>query len=296
MQVSVADVVQKLQRVPDKYRLFSERQGSLLQRYGLPDDVLTELLDSGMPHCRIAGDYLFDATDLNNVGIDMQLPSPRWTALCGWSRSILRVGANGLYKEIGVYAECARSHPLTDCRFKLNEVFYDHPSVTEVFEENDEFFLCLETPSVHRELVDLLRPLTVRAEELRFHLLCAELAEDAGFVADTGLADCRLASLDLARIGKECGLQVRRMTGLFVAAPFPAAHAWVQIKAGQDWLSVDPFLLSTMARWGIVDAEMVPPYSSAASFVLDLHESFEPLVYDCGMPAAEHFRTVRSYL
>ena len=286
------DAVSNVLRVPNKYRVFSESQESLSRRYGISEDLVAKLLDLGLPHARGSATRNFDARDVDNIAIHLQLPNPRWLALQRWAKAFANAPTSVTRKIIGIYAECNRLHSGAQCLFTLDPVFRGSSQVFDITKQRDEFLVSLQMPVVKGPREDEILPLVVRAGELTFHLLCDELASDTGFSRDTGLADCRLASLDLSRAGGEAGIKTRTASGLFAATPFPSRHAWIEVNVGTGWLSLDPFLLSTMARWRILDPDKWPPHSSPSAMFLRLHRTFEPLMYDNGAAATEHYWTV----
>lgn len=293
MADSAAEALDKVLRIPDTYRIFSVLEASVSRRYGVSADLLVELLDLGLPNVHSSSNRVFDARDLDNIGIGMQLMSPRWLALQRWANAFSGTVAMTTNKVIGIYAECNESHSGEPCRFTIDAALRDNPHVAHIVEQNDEFLISLQIPPVNTPLSRSVSPIVHRAGELTFYLLCNELASDVGFARDTGLADCRLASMELSRTGHEAGIRTRPASGLFAATPFPSRHAWIQVESGTEWISLDPFLLSTMARWRIIDPSEWPPSRPPSALFLRLHQSFKPLIYDCGAAANEHFWTVR---
>lgn len=291
-RLTIAEALHKVKCVPDRYRLFTEDERAIAKTYGISQELLENLLEHGMPYVRQSATRLFDAFDLENIGIDLQLASPRWSAMRWWSRSLAKSGSGATVRQIGIYAECPDPEHPGPCSFTLDQAFRSHPHISETIENQTEFAMTLTLSRDDDDLEDDIRPLVERARQLTFHLLRDDLAYDLGFLQETGLADCRLAARELERVGALTGLPTRMMSGLFVSSPFPHRHSWVQVQRGDDWVSVDPFHLTNMARWEIVDPAVWPPHRSPAALLLGLHERWQPFIFDNDIPAFESFRVM----
>jgi hypothetical protein len=111
--------------------------------------------------------------------------------------------------------------------------------------------------------------------EMRFHVLQQQLSQDIGFARDTGIADCRLAMLYAFELATESSRPVRPATGLLMTTPYPMSHCWLEFQVGSRWHSADPFMLSALARWQIIDREKWPPNRSLQASLWRLSEDHQ---------------------
>ncbi|MDW5324831.1 transglutaminase domain-containing protein [Plantactinospora sp. KLBMP9567] len=276
----IQEVVERLRRVPDTARMFSESAAEARRLHRVDQSLQARLLDLGMPHRGPAADPHFDSLDLANVGLGLGLRCPRWLAMRWWSKSLTQVvPGQRLDYRMELSASCPSPGHAGACRFEV------HPRLRAAMRAGT----CRETgPGRYAfevrldsgrhlfggsftELIDQIRP-------VQFHLLPYPLNTDLGFLRDSGLADCRLAANYLHRLGGSLGLPVRSTAGYFVAPPYATVHVWLEFQVDGDWLPADPFLLNALNRWGIVDPGQWPPHRSPQGLLWSVHDEFIELL------------------
>lgn len=129
------------------------------------------------------------------------------------------------------------------------------------------------------------------AGPIRFHLLPDELSADIGFLRETGLADCGLASRYLVQEAAALGLTARRSFGLFVAAPYSTPHHWFDLHLDGDWVPFDPHLLNALTGWGLLQAGEWPSHRSIGDAVWHLGDEEFQIARHSGMSASISYRT-----
>lgn len=247
------DAVARVLRVPTAYRKFSVPQSALADLYGISGGLLTELLDLGLPSRR----GQFDRLDLDNVGLALRLPCARNKAMRWWSRSLTQSRARPLAQTLRIQARCPLPGHPGECDFALADELTDSLAAEEEPGPLTAWFtvrvsLTAATWTFGAPFSDLFR----RVLPLEFHLLPWPLANDLDFLAETGLAECRLATAFLVREAGGLGLPVRSARGIFVANPYPVEHSWIECRVDDGrWLAADPFLLNAFRKWGIVDGQ-----------------------------------------
>jgi hypothetical protein len=247
---SPATAVAKVLRVPDRYRRFTVHKSSVAQLYGISEESLDQLLSLGLP-CRGSR---FDRLDLDNIGLALRLPCTRNKAMRWWSRSLIQSRVRPLADTVRIQARCPLPGHPGDCNFALAAELADALIAREEQGPSAVWFkirisLTASTWVFGSPFSDLFK----RVLPLEFHLLPPPLAEDLGFLASTGLAECRLATVFLVSEAAELGLPVRAARGIFVANPYPVEHSWIECRVDDGrWVAADPFLLNAFLRWGII--------------------------------------------
>jgi hypothetical protein len=273
-------------RIPDRYRHFSVPAERVARFYRISDELLGQLLDLGLPHRGSAASITFDRNDLKSVVLNLRLKSPPRAAFEAMARALTLNDARAA-RRIRLQTFCPDPGHQGDCTFVLAPAVRDSKEIAGIRCPDDGHFELDLRPdggcggslgfsASQRQLVEeVLR--------LWFHPLPFQLNEDLGFLAETGLADCRLAARFTAVRGEQLGVPVRAATGLLLGRPVAARHFWVEFHADGEWRSADPFLLTALARWKILDAAQWPPDRSLAGSVwrLDLGPD-EPLLTDSG--------------
>lgn len=280
-------------RIPDRHRVFAEPFARAVKFYRIPAPVLEALLDAGLPHLRHDGQFLLDRKDLENLLLALRFPSPQRAALGHMARALSAApdGRPGPPRTLDIRARCPEPGHPGPCDFRLLDAVRESPHTTGT---------ATQAPGHHRAEVSLgaggtahLPPggpvdrIVAEAEKLTFHHLPAALAEDLGFLRDTGLADCRSASRHLVAVGAEAGLTVRPASGIFVSVPFSNLHSWIEVEtADGTWLPADPFFLTALARWDVLDAGTWPPHRSPLGVYWPLGPYERPLLTHGGAGAA----------
>jgi hypothetical protein len=260
--VDLTSVVERLARIPDRYRRCTVSRSRAWRAYRVPDELLADLLDAGMPHEDGADGPTFDREDLKTVVLMLGLPSPKRAALVAMARALAAgAAAPRVRRTVTVRAYCpGRGHPGA-CRFAVAPAL----GATPVGDPPDQAFareVLLRGGEFRFALSAAERQLLAEAARLRFHHVPYELNQDLGFLAETGLADCTLANRFLTVRGRELGVAVREATGLFLSRPFADRHFWIELRRGDEWLPADPFFLTALVRWGVLDERSWPAHRS----------------------------------
>ncbi|WP_406120419.1 hypothetical protein OIE52_50785 [Streptomyces canus] len=281
-----ADVIEHIRRVPDSFRVFTVTEELTWRFYQLPPSLLEQLLDEGLPVRTGADGLTFDRKDLENLSLALRTSSPQLSGL-RLMAAALAAGESGTgpVRTVELTARCYDpSHP-GDCRFELLPGVRSSPEVMDLqtlARNRHRVRLRLRgRPPVRLSFGGMKTDLLDFLPRTRFHHLPADLASDLGFMRETGLADCRLACRYLVARGEECGVLIRPASGLFVSRPFSAVHSWVEVFQDDEWLPADPFFLTALARWGLIDGADWPADRSPTGVcwkVSSLYE--EPLVSD----------------
>ncbi|MGI5150983.1 transglutaminase domain-containing protein [Plantactinospora sp. CA-294935] len=283
---AAAHIVDCVRRVPDRYRSFTESVDRTIRTHGIPPALLEYLVECGLPHRGTGADRRFHKDDLENIGLYMRLPCPRRTAMRWWSRALNLVDVQvETTFAIEVVGDCPEPGHDGPCDIRLQPTLEESADegTFEALRPGHYKLNLTRTPSryyfggPYLEMIEEVRA-------LEFHILPDELSTDLGFVRDTGLADCRLATRHLVEIATRRGIPARRACGGFIAIPYPIYHEWVEFEVDGEWLGADPFLLISMERWGTVDAEQWPPNRSLQFVLWAFSRDFGHLITHRGVP------------
>ncbi|MFF9350159.1 transglutaminase domain-containing protein [Streptomyces sp. NPDC014734] len=283
------DAVAKVLLVPGRYRRFSVPRTAARREYGVNGELLDKLLDLGMPSHGTGADITFDSLDLENIALDLRLPSSQVAAMRLWARSLTgpKVPRLGLC-EITLSLNCPEPGHRGNCGFSLSSHLaerMDAPRHPESEQLSFQFF----APAENHDFDADFTPVVSEARSLTFHRIPDELVTDMGFLKETGLADCRSASRRLLDVAEDAGYAARPAAGFFLGAPFPCTHAWFEVRVGERWQAADPFFLDTLHHWGILSPEDWPLTRSPKRIVWRIeseHELSMPLIRHGKRPMA----------
>jgi hypothetical protein len=273
--------VEKVCKVPDKYRDFSVDTSDAERRFAIKAPLLAALLDFGLPHTTNEGQLSFNDYDLLNIGLDLRLPNLHWRFMRLWPRflSAARKRQDPVYN-FTLHFACPEPGHAGSCDFKFNPKFEDKVKAERVSPQTFQF---QQRPiSEMFDFGDSIEPIIAEACRLKFHVLPGEISSDMKFVRDSGLANCQAASLWLTGVGARYGISVRPATGFFISIPYSVRHAWLEIRVGNEWKHADPFFLNVLAQWGLVQPSDWPLSCSPRSAVLHLASDTlldEPLIF-----------------
>jgi hypothetical protein len=273
-----AHAVRKINLVPGTHRRFTDSASDAARRQRITADVLDLLLDLGLPHRGAGPERLFDPLDLENVSLALR-QGPRWSAMRWWPRSLRESARPGdLSFRLTVRVTCPTLAEPHDCELVAHPEALASAKPADLSRLPDGFTMRLTTTSVDHVFGTQQRALVDRMLPVEYHLIPDALSGDLGFVAETALADCRLAARYAVHLGGEMGLGVRLAQGLMLARPYPGWHTWVEFHTGVRWLAADPFLLSNLHRWGLLTAAEWPAYRSPAAILCRWQDDLRPLV------------------
>jgi hypothetical protein len=255
--------------VPAAYKTFQCDAETAGRVFAVDGQLLSVLLDLGLPHEGKGDDRRFDELDLGNISMHLRLPSGHWLATRRWAKSLRfaqDVGSPSY--EFTLKASCPRPGHAGVCDFSISRLV--EADFTPDGEAADTYTLRANLPPNAHELAGVLDPVVREARRLHFHQVPAQLSKDIGFVRDTGLAQCRTSTHYLVDVAARHGLTVRPAVGLFASAPFSIWHIWLEVLVDDEWHQADPFFLHTLAEWDVLDTGDWPLSCSPRSAVLRL--------------------------
>lgn len=283
---SEAHAVDKAGRIPGSLKQFTVDAADAARLHGIGSELQQRLLDLGLAHRGSGAERRFDRLDLDNIGIDLRLPCPRWTAMRWWSRSLpARVVPGPSEYDLVLRTEC----PTPELEHACEVVF--HPGTVKSGEPADvsrrpleEYRIELTTQWTDHCFGEAFSALIAEILPVEFHLMPEPLVSDPGFVAAAGLADCRMATAFLTRAAARLGVPARPVAGLFLARPFALRHWWIELLDDGAWIAADPFLLNTFQRWGITQSAHWPANRSPSGVLWQLAVPATPIASHGGVP------------
>jgi hypothetical protein len=286
----VEKIMQRIRSVPDRYRAFTEGTEEAARIHKIPEDLLREILDLGLP-CRASeSGYRFDRTDLENVALSLHFRCPRYVAMQWWARALDTIVADRQNEfNLRITAKCPQAGHPGPCVFSASSYIEGAVAPNSLaVSQAGVVTACAHLPTkavkfsgAHAELFDRLAGLTL-------HIFPDSMPVESWMAHETGLADCRIAARLLVQGAAEFGLAARPASGFFMASPFPMRHVWVEFETAGSWVTADPFLLQSLERWGIVDGKQWPIYRSPLGLLWKLQSTYSidtPLVLHSGQEA-----------
>lgn len=258
----IASITERLRCIPDRYREFVQDEDWAAREHGISRLLLTELCDVGLPFKDKNDSRYFDRLDLANVALTLHLANARSMAMRGWANSLRATAKTpSTTFEVEIQANCPVPGHQGDCAYDLSgalrslDGYVPGDAVTSGLLRRH-----VARPGPHQaawagELAGLVK-------SLHYYLLPEELRADLGFLAQTGLADCRLAAVFLTREAKKIGLEARYSFGLFLAVPYSIRHSWTEICDGETWTAFDPHLINLLIDWSLLDPAQWPSHRS----------------------------------
>ncbi|MEU8566863.1 hypothetical protein AB0C51_00610 [Streptomyces pathocidini] len=293
-RTEIESAVERVRRVPSQHREYVHDVATARRTHGIPEDLLKELLDVGLPHGRANGTIAMDGLDLANVSFMLGLPSARAMALRGWATALraARSEQAALYT-LTVAPHCLDPGCEKACEFSIAPEVAGHFGTDG---EIDAVTGCV----VHRRaaggsvlLPDEMRALTAQLASVEFHLLPPALQNDVGFLRSAQLADCPLAAEFLFREAGRRGFAARKSFGIFMAVPYSIPHMWIDLLVDGEWLPVDPLLLAMLASRGIIDAADWLPFRTLGGVAWRLHGEDVPLALHGGQKTTYSLPTMK---
>jgi hypothetical protein len=289
-------VVEKVLRVPDRHREFSESADDARRVYRIDQPLLARLLDLGLP-CRGRGrDARFDALDLKNIVLSLHLPAPHYLMmrLLPAALTAVAAGTEVAYR-IGIRSQCWNANACHSCAVEYSPVLDTADAVLDRTPQDPTIDIGM-TVRVRYEVANIPAPFTELLDQLapvEWHHLPTALAADISFLRDARLADCRLASKYLYEEAQRRELPARRSFGLIVTTPFSGTHQWTEFFVDGRWLPADPLFLTALAQWGFLDPAEWPPTRSPAGMLWQVGPEYVPIALHNGSPVRVTFPTKR---
>ncbi|MBE1582271.1 hypothetical protein ACFPOI_43860 [Nonomuraea angiospora] len=282
----VTRAVAKLLRVPDRWRDFQINHHRVTKGYRIGPALLEKLLDLGLPHRSVAGERMFDSLDLQNVSLDLRLPSFVWMGMRSWARILEETDRHGrLVMSVRITARCSEPGHPGQCQFAFDKRKLADFAVGSLTKHNAQSYSVQASVSGTRLcLGSVFEPIVKAAGEMTYHILPEPLGSDLTFFTDSGLADCHLGSLHLATVARQQEIPLRSATGYYIARPYPVRHAWVELEVNGERHAADPFLLRTLSGWGMISPDQWPADRCLDGLLWKL-DSADQLISHRGSPA-----------
>ena len=126
-----------------------------------------------------------------------------------------------------------------------------------------------------------LRDVLLEIADLELVFVPDELRGSVEFLKRTGFIDCEDASTELLRRCHQRGIEARAVYGFLACEPLATLHVCVEVRVGAQWHAVSPLLVATMHRFGGLDREQFPEWSTLGSAYVPLAEKRTPIA-TCG--------------
>lgn len=253
-------VVDRVRRVPDRYREFVQTERDATSEHRIDDLLLHRLTELGLPRSGSPAEPLYDRLDLANAALALRLPSARSMAMRGWANTLrATAGQAASTFEVEIRPRCpVPGHP-GECAYEASPELRSQPGFTTLSDGGHYLVrdrieaADVDVPQAVRELAALVAP-------LHYYLLPEALRADIGFAQETNLADCALASAVLVAQASSWGIRARSSFGFLLAVPYSMEHAWTEVELAGRWVSLDPHLLNLLTTWDLLDRDQWPPH------------------------------------
>ncbi|MEV6927303.1 hypothetical protein AB0M46_22755 [Dactylosporangium sp. NPDC051485] len=255
--------VERTRAVPAQLKSFNQTDADAARTHGMTAACLDRLTDLGLDHHREGRERLFDDRDLANIALLLGLPTPLRRTMSSWSQTLLhKAEGTTTRRSVQLLAKCPEPGHAGACEYELNPAI-GRCSVPGSLHERQagRYTFQIETPNADHFLGPEHGEFVARMSAMEFHFIPPALTHDLDFATATGLADCRLGALLARQVATALGFEVRPRNGYFLAGPYMLWHNWIEILDG-DWFAVDPFWLTTLARWQVPGIEAWPTVRS----------------------------------
>lgn len=269
------ELVGKLRLVPDDAREFTTSRDFALQNYRLPADLLDQAREDGLP-TDLTG-RMFDSADLRTLGLHLGVGSISHTLRTFLPRT-LKASAGGVNRyRLSYLPRCPDPAHAEPCRYTLRLPEGEYQYTASPQDIAPLHTTTADLPCTQPELPPAAKELMEELAALDLALLPKRARRDTALIRRTGLADCTGLSRLVAEECGRRGIIARTGYGLLLAPPFVNRHYWAEIRAEDRWVPVDPVLLATLGRWGVLDPEQWPAHRHLAGVVWRVSDQFAPL-------------------
>ena len=287
-------ITERVRLVPDQHRVFNHDTSIAQRVFRLGEQVLSDLLDLGLPHHSTGGERYFDELDLANASLALHLPSPRNLAMRRWPEALRAVVENRPIRyEVEAVAECGSAAPGHQCDFRLSAEVLALGAGPDAAARKLTLTREVRPTGLPGEGPQELQRLFGEVSGFHFHILPQALYGDLSFVAATSLADCELATRYLVGRAIEEGWEARRSFGLLLSSPYSLGHYWPEVRLDGVWTAFDPHLINSLVRWEVLAPSQVPTAQVLNSVFFRVADDWIPFVEDAGHPARVSLLTRR---
>ena len=249
---SLDGVVGRALEFPDRLRVFDLDVEHAARRYRIPRDVLARLIELGMPSRGTVEHLLVDRLDIENVAIELPVPSPQRSVMRGWAAAIERSASQPENSyTIQIRVDCANPEHGRRCDLAIDPVLLAAAERCETL-SHGVFRAVFAARPRYRPVSSLIDAVADMAQELTFRVI--ERNSPPRQNGPIGrFADCRTATSYIADRCRAEGIPARAQTGLLVITPFPMPHYWIEVLVDEEWVAIDPFMVKSLVEWGILD-------------------------------------------
>lgn len=276
-------LLDKLRRVPDEHRGFELPAARAISEYEVPADVLHTLREAGLPARRVDGMWRYDHTDVLNIVMQLDVGSRRRMVLGWWIRELNRPHGDIVTYQLDVVPSCPDPEHEGPCRYSV--VTPDGPRI-EVSgpprPDRPVHSLRFDLPRQWPELPEPVRELLDEMADITFLRLPPSLRWDPDFPRATGLGDCPATALILVERAARRGIRARMSAGRTLTPPFSAVHYWAEVSVDDQWVPVDPVLITAMRNWGLCDPRQWTRYRTLGGILARFGDRLEPMVLHDG--------------
>jgi hypothetical protein len=274
--------IARLREIPDAAREYAVGAEQAEREFGFDREAVEELIARGLPHGPRSGDAgdgpLLWATDLQYLGIRLGCARLYQGVLNRWAGALTAFSARA---QTPVQIRCTAYAPpgtaielLAPGGERVRAEAGARGATPLGFATTMRGAPAPLPDELERTLGELLADLA----SYDFCWLRPPLEADLAFVARTRLANCRSTAGLLVAEAPRLGVQARLVHGLLLAPPYSTPHNWAEVRAGDEWVALDPLLLGLLARFAGLDAGAWPPARSPGAILLALTEPGTPLV------------------
>jgi len=273
--------IARLREIPDAERTFAIGPEQAEREFGFDAQAVRELIARGLPHDDGEEGPLLWVSDVQYLGLRLGCARVYQGVLNRWASALTSFSAR---RETPVAIRC-RAYAEAGTTVELRA-----PGGRRVRGEAGAM-LSFETtmrgrlPPLPRALERTLAELLADCASYDFCWLWPPLETDLAWVRRTRIANCRAAAGLLVEEAPALGVEARLAYGLLLAPPYSTPHNWAEVRAGEEWVALDPLLLSLLSRFAGLDAAAWPPHRSPGAILLRLADPGSPLVVDADRDA-----------
>src|SRR5689334_13480690 len=88
VDAAIEATIRNIRKIPNRYREYTEDVDKTTKIHQVDEELMKSLIDRGLPYVKRGGQYWFDRTDLENIGLSLRLPCPRYSGMRWWSRAL----------------------------------------------------------------------------------------------------------------------------------------------------------------------------------------------------------------
>jgi hypothetical protein len=262
-EAELLELTEKLCRIPEWAKDFQRSAEWAWLRLRIRVEWLEFMAAHGLPTREVRGKARFDWHDILNVAMQLGQGPVARAARRFWPVALRRAEGLRPHYQVEYQTRCPEPGHPGDCRYVL--ALPDGEFVTQTIAPGDDRpgTLIEVSPQVdYPEVPVALRTALDVSRDLEFMLLPEKIRRDTGFLLASRLADCAGVAVLLSEELTARNIPARTSYGFIVTPPFAVEHYWAEVAVDGVWVPVDPVLIRTMVRWGVLDGAVWHPYRS----------------------------------